>query len=68
MNLSELTDATKRYETAPDSHPLSPYSSAVIGVTFSQDEYVDWHWTYYPDGSRVVTGYTIRKQKRNEIT
>ena len=35
--------------------------STVISVEVAEDESVDWIWTVYPDGQKVVTGYNIIK-------
>lgn len=44
-------------------------SGQLYGVTTRDNEEVVWHVTYMPDGSQVVTGYTIKskptKKKRN---
>ena len=50
--------------TAPQSS-LSSYPTAtnipstVISVELNENELVEWIWTIYPDGSKVVTGYNI---------
>lgn len=58
----------KRIITAPQQS-LSLCSTAtnipstVISVEIAEDESVEWIWTVYPDGQRVVTGYNIIKNR-----
>ena len=53
-----------RIVTAPQSS-LSSYPTAtnipstVISVELNEDESVEWIWTIYPNGQKVVTGYNI---------
>ena len=35
----------------------------VINVVLNRDEEVEWHWTHRPDGTSVVTGYTIVRKE-----
>ncbi|WP_019506053.1 hypothetical protein [Pleurocapsa sp. PCC 7319] len=56
----------KRIVTAPSStFSLSINAinipSTIISVEVAEDESVEWIWTVYPDGSKVVTGYDIIK-------
>lgn len=37
----------------------------VISVALNEDENVVWHWTHWPDGASVVTGYEIIQTKRS---
>lgn len=56
----------KRIVTAPQSN-LSLDSnetnipSGVISVELDENESVEWIWTTYSNGQRVVTGYNIIK-------
>ena len=58
-------DRKKRIVTAPSSSLLSNNAtnipSIVISVEVVEDESVEWIWTVYPDGQKVVTGYNIIK-------
>jgi hypothetical protein len=60
LTMKPDTSDDKRTILAPKSSP--PNQPGIISVTLAPDEEVDWHWKYGPDGSRVVTGYTIRKK------
>ena len=51
----------RRTEYAPASD-APPGSSHVISVDLADDEEVRWHWTHYPGGQSVVTGYDIVKR------
>lgn len=33
--------------------------SSVISVEIDENESVEWIWSIYPDGTRIVTGYNI---------
>jgi hypothetical protein len=49
--------------------PYIDFSSnhpGVLSVELEEDEDVQWHWTHYPDGTSVVTGYTIIRKAGNE--
>ena len=37
--------------------------SSVINVELKENEEVEWIWTTYPNGQRVVTGYNIIQKK-----
>jgi hypothetical protein len=37
-------------------------SNRVLNVRLEEDEEVEWTWTYWPNGERSVTGYTIHKK------
>lgn len=59
MNQSDLLH--QRWEPAPIS--LNPPKSGKInGIWLKPDEYVEWLWTDYLDGTRQVTGYIITKK------
>ena len=57
----------KRIVTAPqqtmslNSTPVN-IPSAVISVELKENEDIEWIWTTYPNGQRVVTGYNIIQQ------
>jgi hypothetical protein len=47
----------------PAPPPVPPGTPApVLDVVLDEDEEVVWHWTHGPDGTRVVTGYSIFKR------
>lgn len=33
--------------------------SAVISVELNENEEVEWIWTIYPNGQKIVTGYNV---------
>ena len=54
----------KRIVTAPQTNLLlnsttANIPSAVISVELNENEEVEWIYTVYPNGQRVVTGYNI---------
>ena len=54
----------KRIVTAPQQTSILNSTtvnipSAVISVELKENEDVEWIWTAYPNGQRVVTGYNI---------
>ncbi|VEP13989.1 conserved hypothetical protein [Hyella patelloides LEGE 07179] len=53
------------FTTPPSTLSLSTNTinipSTVISVEVAEDESVEWIWTIYPDGQKVVTGYNIIK-------
>ena len=64
MIVTHNQENTTRIVTAPQSS-LSSYPAAtnipstVISVELNEDESVEWIWTIYPNGQKVVTGYNI---------
>ena len=59
----EKTEKRKEYAPMSDA---SAGSSPVFSVDLADDEEVRWHWTHYPNGQSVVTGYDIvRKEEEN---
>ena len=64
MMISNTQENQKRIVTAPQQSLLSNSTttnipSAVISVELNENEEVQWIWTNYPNGQRVVTGYNI---------
>jgi hypothetical protein len=55
-NSQEKTEKRKEYAPLSDT---AAGSSPVISVDLADDEEVRWHWTHYPNGQSVVTGYDI---------
>jgi hypothetical protein len=58
------TQKKTRIVTAPHQSLLSNFStvnipSTVISVELKENEEVEWIWTSYPNGQRVITGYNI---------
>ena len=54
----------KRIVTAPQTNSFLGSTainipSTVISVELNENEEVDWIWTTYANGQRVVTGYNI---------
>ena len=54
----------KRIVTAPQSNvylnsTMINIPSIVISVELNENEEVEWIWTTYDNGQRVVTGYNI---------
>lgn len=58
MTQSSQANGGKRVKHAPMAE-TSLIGSQVISVDVAEDEEVRWHWTHYPDGQSVVTGYSI---------
>ena len=64
MIVSNNQENQKRIVTAPQQSLLLNSNevnipSSVISVELKENEEVEWIWTIYPDGQRVVTGYNI---------
>ena len=59
------TKPEKRTEFAPVSDAPAG-SSPVFSVDLADDEEVRWHWTHYPNGQSVVTGYDIVKKEEEK--
>ena len=57
------TKESKRVVSAPAVCGADA-SSGVISILLGDDEDVQWHWTHYPGGGSVVTGYEIIKKER----
>ena len=58
------SEERKRIVTAPQPNlslnsTASNIPSTVISVELNENEEVEWIWTTYPNGQRVVTGYNI---------
>jgi hypothetical protein len=54
----------KRIVTAPQPSLLFNLNtvnipSSIISVELKENEEVEWIWTSYPNGQRVITGYNI---------
>ena len=66
MIVTHNQENKKRILTAPSSAlslstTTTNIPSTVISVEVAEDESVEWIWTIYPDGQKVVTGYSIIK-------
>ncbi len=48
----------KRWVPAP-GNITNIANGQVFGVWLKENGFVQWIWSYQPDGSRVVTGYEI---------
>lgn len=64
MMISNTQENQKRIVTAPQQSLLlnsttTNIPSAVISVELNENEEVQWIWTTYPNGQRIVTGYNI---------
>ena len=64
MIVSNNQESQTRIVTAPQqSLSLNPNKgnipSSIISVELKENEEVEWIWTIYPDGQKVVTGYNI---------
>ena len=64
MITSSNQENKKRIVTAPQQSLLlnsttNNIPSTVISVELNENEEVQWIWTTYPNGQRVVTGYNI---------
>ena len=64
MMTQPQTDDGKRIEYAPAAVGEPGAAAGVVSVVLGDDEDVQWHWTHYPDGRSVVTGYGIVKKDR----
>jgi hypothetical protein len=63
MKQDPKTAGKKRWVPAPPSDPPDVmHSGQITGVYLAPDEEVEWHWTHSPDGTSVVTGYTLKKK------
>lgn len=47
--------------TAPHAG-MTDLSGQILSLDLQPDEEVVWHWTHYPNGQSVVTGYEVRKK------
>ncbi|MEM8672507.1 MAG: hypothetical protein AAGF83_01345 [Cyanobacteria bacterium P01_G01_bin.67] len=66
MIVTHNQENKKRIVTAPQSNlslcsTATNIPSAVISVEVNEDETVEWIWTMYPNGQKVVTGYNTIK-------
>ena len=64
MIIANSQENQKRIVTAPQQTSILNSTtvnipSAVISVELKENEDVEWIWTAYPNGQRVVTGYNI---------
>ncbi|MEC4986467.1 MAG: hypothetical protein SAJ37_22705 [Oscillatoria sp. PMC 1068.18] len=67
MNQPKQAETNKRIIKAPPpSDPVIPASIYYLEVR--QDCDVEWKWTIFPDGNRVVTGYYLIEKKTTKIT
>lgn len=55
------TKEGERIEYAPTAGDFCALPG-VVSVVLGDDEEVRWHWTHYPGGGSVVTGYEIVKK------
>ncbi len=67
MTQNLQANGEKQIEQAPASE-TSLNASQVVNVEVVEDEEVAWHWTHYPDGKSVVTGYSIVQKKAEQST
>jgi hypothetical protein len=60
------TSGLLRTEIAPDywNHDGCTSTAAPLSVQLEQDEEVEWTWSYYGNGAKRVTGYTIIKKPK----
>jgi len=61
MDSEDQRISKTRIVYAPQPHHISS-APALISVALSEDEEVEWHWTHFPDGRSMVTGYSIVKK------
>jgi len=61
MDSEDQRISKKRIVYAPQPDRISS-APALISVALSEDEEVEWHWTHFPDGRSMVTGYSIVKK------
>ena len=64
MIIANSQENQKRIVTAPQTNlfldsTATNIPSTVISVELNENEEVEWIWTTYPNGLRVVTGYNI---------
>ena len=66
MIITNSQENKKRIVTAPQSNLFlsntTNIPSTVISVELKENEEVQWLWTIYPDGQKIVTGYNIIKK------
>ena len=70
MIIANSQENQTRIVTAPQpslslNSTTSNIPSAVISVELNENEEVQWIWTTYPNGQRVVTGYNIIQNKNS---
>ena len=58
----------KRIVTAPQTNLSLDFNStnipsSVISIELNENESVEWIWTTYSNGQRVVTGYNVIKNR-----
>ena len=68
---SQENQNQKRIVTAPQSNvylnsTMINIPSTVISVELNENEEVEWFWTTYDNGQRVVTGYDIIENDRSK--
>ena len=66
-----ISQDKKRTVSAPQGNLILNFDaynipSTVISVELEENESVEWIWTTYANGQRVVTGYNIIKSDRSE--
>ena len=64
MIIANSQEKRKRIVTAPQANlfldsTATNIPSTVINVELNENEEVEWIWTTYQNGKRVVTGYNI---------
>ena len=64
MIIANSQENQKRIVTAPQANLFlnsnaTNIPSTVISVELNENEEVEWIWTTYSNGQRVVTGYNI---------
>ena len=64
MIIANSQENQKRIVTAPQANlfldsTATNIPSTVLSVELNENEQVEWIWTTYSNGQRVVTGYNI---------
>jgi hypothetical protein len=57
----------KRRKEYPPFLDLTNLNGSFLSVEVDDGEEVQWHYTYYPDGSRIVSGYTIVEKSDSPV-
>lgn len=70
MFTTSCQENQKRIVTAPQENltlnsNTNNIPSTVLSVELNENESVEWIWTTYANGQRVVTGYNIIKSDRS---
>jgi hypothetical protein len=57
----------KRHKEYPPFLDLTNVNGSLLSVELEDGEEIQWHYTYYPNGSCTVSGYTIVKKADSAI-